>query len=262
MSTPDLKEFGKTFTEDYSRPTVLFHEGGHRVFWLGVPEATAFRCNTYLITDNDEAVIIDPGGTGHFGFVLDRVSQILPPERVVAQILSHQDPDVAASFPFWAEINPAIKVIASGKTLSKLSYIRDFRYDSLNINDLPEFRFTSGKSLQFIESPFLHSPGAFTTFDKGSCFLFSGDIWAAVDMEWTLIVEDLSKHILKLNLFHIDSMSGNKAARGFINRLRGFPIEAILPQHGSIIPAEFVPGALKYMEQLNCGADIIYPDLK
>ncbi|TSA26683.1 MAG: MBL fold metallo-hydrolase [Bacteroidetes bacterium] len=262
MNEIDLKEFGRMFREDFDLPTVLFQDGGHRIYWLGVPEATAFRCNTYLIVDNDEAILIDPGGTGHFEFIQRRVAQILPPERVVAQVLSHQDPDVAASFPLWVDINPYIKVIASGRTLTLLSYFRDLPFDSINIYDHPEFRFTSGKVIHFIPSPFLHAPGAFTTYDVASKFLFSGDIWAAVDMEWTLIMDDFTRHEMKLNLFHLDYMSCNKAARGYVNRIRELEIHAIVPQHGSIIPGEFISQALDYLERLNCGLDIIYPDLR
>ncbi len=262
MNTIDLKEFGKTFKEEYEHPTLLFQDVGHKIYWLGVPEATAFRSNTYLIVDNDEAIIVDPSGAGHFEFVLNRVAQILPPERVTAQVLSHQDPDVAASFPLWVDVNPMIKVIASTRTHTLLSHYRDFLFEAVNANDHPEFRFTSGKIVRFIPAPFLHSPGAFATYDTVSKFLLSGDIWAAVDMEWQLVVADFAKHMLNLNLFHLDYMASRKAARGFIDRIKDLEIDAILPQHGSIIPHDFVPQALDYMTQLKCGTDVIYPDIK
>lgn len=261
MNAIDLNEFGNVFREEYEYPTVLFQDNGHRIYWLGVPEATAFRSNTYLIVDYDEAILIDPGGVGHFEFIRDRVARILPPERVVAQVLSHQGPDVAASFPLWVDLNPYIKVIASSRTLTLLSHYRDCYFESVNIVDHPEYQFNSGKMIRFIPSPFLHSPAAFTTYDTLSRFLFSGDIWAAVDMEWKLVVEDFSTHKLKLNLFHLDFMASGKAARGFIDRIKHLEIDAILPQHGSIIPARFVPMALDYLNRLNCGTDIIYPDI-
>ncbi|MFH0759888.1 MAG: MBL fold metallo-hydrolase [Bacteroidota bacterium] len=262
MNSIDLKELGKRFREDYRDPTVLFQDTGHRIYWLGIPEASAFRPNSYLIVDNDEAIIVDPGGAGYFEFVRDRVAQILPPERVIAQVLSQPDPDVAASFPFWVDVNPHSKVIASPRTNTLLSHFRDCSYEHLNIQEHPEFRFTSGKTVQFIPSPFLHSPGAFTTYDTTSKFLFSGDIWAALDMEWTLVLDDFSKHELKLNLFHVDYMASNKAARGFVNRIKHLELDAILPQHGRIIPREFIQLALDYLSRLNCGLDILYPDLK
>jgi len=81
-------------------------------------------------------------------------------------------------------------------------------------------------------------------------------------MEWQLVVDNFPRHILKLNLFHLDYMAGNIAARGFTDRIRAYAIDAILPQHGSVIPGKFVPDALNYLSDLKCGLDLIYPHLK
>ena len=81
-------------------------------------------------------------------------------------------------------------------------------------------------------------------------------------MDWRLVVDDFSRHELKLNLFHIDYMASNIAARGFVARLRNIELNALLPQHGSIIPKKHVAKALSYLHDLKCGVDLIYPDLK
>ena len=116
--------------------------------------------------------------------------------------------------------------------------------------------------MKFIEAPFLHFPGAFTTYDVTSSFLFSGDIWAALDIEWKLLVSDLQEHTMNMDLFHVDYMASNIAARGYVRRLDGIDIQTILPQHGSIIPQEHVADALEYLENLQCGLDLAYSDLK
>ena len=81
-------------------------------------------------------------------------------------------------------------------------------------------------------------------------------------MDWRLVVDDFNRHELKLSLFHIDYMASNIAARGFVDRLRNLEINALLPQHGSIIPRKHVPQALKYLYELKCGTDLIYPEFK
>jgi hypothetical protein len=81
MNTIDLVELGRMFREQYDQPTPLFQDDQHAVYWLGVPEASVFRCNTYLIVDGQEAVIIDPGGHNSFEFIRQRVAQILPVEK-------------------------------------------------------------------------------------------------------------------------------------------------------------------------------------
>jgi flavorubredoxin len=262
MNTIDLVEVGRLFLEKYDKPTALYSSGQHAVYWLGMPEDTAFRCNTYLIVDGQEALIVDPGGAQSYAFIKMRIEQILPAESVNAIIVCHQDPDVAASMVQWLDFNPEIKVITSVRTNILLPHYGRIDYTFININESYEYYFLTGNKLKFIEAPFLHFPGAFVTIDNESSFLFSGDIWASIDMDWKLIVDDFNKHELKLSLFHIDYMASNVACRGFLQRFGQYQPEAILPQHGSIIPKIFVSRAFDYLRKLKCGLDLIYSGLK
>ena len=262
MNTIDLVELGRMFMERFEKPTPLFQDDQHAVYWLGIPEDSAFRCNTYMIVDGQEAIIVDPGGHSSFEFIKKRVEQIVPLEKVTGLIVCHQDPDVAASITDWLALDPKIRIITSVRTNILLPYYGKADYSFVNINENPTWFFLSGRQLKFIESPFLHFPGAFATFDVISGFLFSGDVWASIDMDWRLVVDDFNRHELKLNLFHIDYMASNIAARGFVNRLKHFELNALLPQHGSIIPRKHVSKALEYLSDLKCGLDLIYPDLK
>jgi flavorubredoxin len=56
-------------------------------------------------------------------------------------------------------------------------------------------------------------------------------------------------------------MASNIAASGFVHKIEDLPIQAILPQHGSIIPPDMVADALRYLKNLQCGTDILYPEL-
>ncbi|OYT15805.1 MAG: MBL fold metallo-hydrolase [Bacteroidetes bacterium 4572_77] len=246
------------------KPTLLFDDkNGHQIYWLGINEETAFRCNTYLIVDNEEAFIVDPGSRMYFEFVKQRVLDIIPLKQLKGMILCHQDPDVAGSSIDWLELNPKLLVVSSDRTNVLLPHygIKDYDFYSIGLENNFRYQFSSGHILQFIEAPFLHFPGAFTIFDKESQFLLSGDIWAALDIDWKLVIDDFDSHTMKLDLFHLDYMASNVAARGFAMKIQDMKIEAILPQHGSIIPKKFVVDAIKYLEELQCGLDIVYPEL-
>jgi len=239
----------------------LYNAGSHDIYWLGTMVETAFRCNSYLIRDGREALIVDPGSRHTSQQLQQRVAQILPPEEITGLILCHQDPDVAASMVDWLQINPQIRIITSPRTHVLLPHYGITDYDYHDIAENPLLRLPSGAELEFIEAPFLHSPGAFATYDRGANVLFSGDIWAALDMDWRLIVRDMASHMVNMDLFHLDYMASNVAARGFIKRLGGKTIDAIMPQHGSIIDQNNVPAALDYLENLQCGTDLIYAEL-
>jgi flavorubredoxin len=205
-------------------------------------------------------VITDPGSRAFFQQVWNRVAQILPPTRVRGMVISHQDPDIAASMVDWLEHVPDCEVLTSPRANVLLPHYGQPDYRYFDISAQP-YQFASGRELQFIESPFLHFPGAFTTYDPVARCLFSSDIWAALDVDWKLVVEDFDDHAMKMNLFHMDYMASNLAARGFAQRLDGVAIDAILPQHGSIIGPEHVDDAIEYLAELRCGTDIIYADL-
>jgi len=248
-------------TLDTKKPLILFEEGEHKIYWLGIDEDTAFRCNVYLICDGDEYLIVDPGNRSYFNKVKENFAQITNPKNISGLILCHQDPDVSASMVDWLDINPDLTIISSARTNVLLPHYGKSDYNFYDIVENPVFRFKSARTLEFIEAPFLHFAGAFTTLDTTENILFSGDIWAALDVDWKLVVDDFEMHETYMDLFHIDYMGSNIAARGFVRRLDNKTITAILPQHGSLINTNNVKNALVYLEELQCGTDIIYSDL-
>jgi flavorubredoxin len=228
---------------------------------LGIDDETAFRCNAYLIKDGHEYFVIDPGSRSFFEQVKSRVAQITDPLNVSGIIVCHQDPDVAASMVDWLELNENITIYSTARANVLLPHYGRSDYSFYDVSENPIYTFKSGRELKFIEAPFLHFPGAFTTYDLTSKFLFTGDIFAALDTSWNLVVDDFEEHKMNLDLFHIDYMASNIAARGFVRRVENIEIEAILPQHGSIISSKDVKEALKYLNELKCGLDLIYSDL-
>lgn len=244
--------------ERFDSPTLLYEEEGHAIYWLGIAEESAFRCNCYLLRDGDCGILIDPGSRRHFAQIRERVAQVMPPESLTGMVICHQDPDVAASMVDWLALQPALTVFTSPRANVLLPYYGSAAYDYYDIEARPEYSLPSGRQLRFIPAPFLHFAGAFTTYDVASRALFSGDIWGAIDTDWQLMVSDFTEHAAKMNLFNTEYMASNLAARGFLHRLDGVDIRAILPQHGSVIGPEHVAAARDYLYRLRCGTDIIY----
>ena len=248
----------KEAMERTAEPTVLYQEGEHAVYWLGIAESRAFRSNCYLLCDGKEGILFDPGSRRHFPLIRDRVAQVMPPESLTGVVVCHQDPDVAASIVDWLRLKPSLTVFTSPRTNELLPYYGIEKYVYYDVEAMPEYRFASGNRVRFIPAPFLHFSGAITTYDCTSGALFSGDIWGAIDTDWHLLVKDFDSHVAKMNLFHTEYMASNLAARGFLHRLEGVEIKAILPQHGSIIGPEHIAAARDYLYNLRCGTDIIY----
>ncbi len=261
MSESFIKSLCDNNAELSAKPTLLFQEKDYFIYWLGVPEENAFRTNVYLVVSGDECLIIDPGSRPYFNDLKEIISKLGFLDKVVGLVLCHQDPDVAASMYDWLLFKPELKILSTARTNVLLPHYGISEYDFYDVGVVNDFRFefSSGKELKFIDAPFLHFPGAVATYDPSSKFLFSGDVWAAIDIDYQFIVHDFDEHTLKLDLFHIDYMASNIASRNFANKLEEYDINAILPQHGAIIPTQFVENAKDYLRDLVCGTDVIYP---
>ena len=242
-------------------PICLF-EGAHQVWWIGSKEESPFRCNAYLIVDGDTRVLLDPGSSRwHFPQVKARVAQIIDPTTVTHIIAHHQDPDVIDSLPDWLALAPQAEVVCTPRTRVLLPFYgtpdgtRWLDVSPLD-NTVLELPHTT---LVFITSPFLHFPEAMVTWDEASGYLFSSDIGAAIDDDWKLVADDWDQHWRTMVPFHVFYMANNRALRGFCEKIAPFPISAILPQHGSILPGSMVKRALDALRELPCGIDLLYP---
>ena len=247
---------------DLENITCLYEEGDYQIFWLGIDDETAFRCNVYMIKSGNEALIVDPGSRGFFEKVKRKALEVASLDEIKGLILCHQDPDVSASMVDWLDLKEDLIIYSSDRTNVLLPHYGKEDYNYYSVNSENTYTFANGHVLEFIEAPFLHFPGAFVTYDKTSNFLFSGDIWAALDIKWNLVVDDFELHTSNMDLFHIDYMASNIAARGFVEKIEDKKIDGILPQHGSIINKENVENALTYLRDLQCGTDIIYGHLR
>jgi flavorubredoxin len=248
---------------DQTQPVPLYTSPQHSVYWVGSQEDSPFRCNVYLIVDGSVRVLVDPGSEfHHFAQVRERVSKLVPPESVTHIILHHQDPDLCDSIPAWLRINPEIILVCTPRTRVLLPYYgfpADVRWLDVSPNDSTVLELPSGKVLGFVTSPFLHFPEACTTFDETTGFLMSSDIGAAIERDWKLVIEDWEAHWRTMVPFHVFYMASNRAMQGFLKKISPFPVQAILPQHGSIIPSQHVKTAFAALRALPCGIDLLYP---
>ncbi len=247
---------------DFTKPVELFSDGSHGVYWVGSQEDSPFRCNAYLIVDGKWRIVIDPGSAyHHFDQVRARVEQIVPANSVSHIILQHQDPDLCDSLPNWLELNPEVILVTTPRARVLLPYYGfspDVNWLDVSPNDTTYLDLPGG-SLAFLTTPFLHFPEAMVTYDERSKFLLSSDIGAAVEQDWRLVASDWKSHWRTMIPFHIFYMASNRALRGFVEKVEPFPIDAILPQHGSVIPGPFVRNALQNLKELPCGLDLLYP---
>ena len=218
------------------------------------------RSNQYLIQHGPDGVLLDPGGFGVMPQVLTEMLRYLPPERIRAILLSHQDPDIVGGISSWLELTQA-PVYISGIWLR---FIPHYGIDgvhrfqpvpdaAMRLEVAPDF------ALELVPAHFLHSEGQINVYDPLSRVLFTGDIGAAMMPPESdePFVDDFEAHLPYILGFHRRYMCGNRAARAWVERVARLDIDMLAPQHGPVYRGAAVRAFLDWFRQLECGMDLL-----
>ncbi len=239
---------------------VLFNQGGHAAVQLqDFGQGLAVQSNHFVIIDQDEAMILDPGGPKVYPNVFASMIQTLGQAKLRFIFLSHQDPDIGTALNAWLMDTKAEALISNLWT----RFMPHFGIDKLmserlkGIPDEGQWLTLGRRELLILPAHFLHSCGNFQIYDPMSKILFSGDLGATVGVD-AASVSDFEAHRPYLESFHRRYMGSTRAMSLWANMVRTLDIETIAPQHGPLfqgkdIVAQFVDWATGF----ECGIDAL-----
>jgi len=138
----------------------------------------AVQANQFLIVDEQQGAIIDPGGNVAYNELLLNINRFFPPNKLTEILASHADPDIIASLDRWMTSTQATLYISRlwerfaphfckpGKTAGRIVGIPD-----------AGMRIPLGRSeIVALPAHFMHAEGNFQFWDPVSRILFSGDL--------------------------------------------------------------------------------------
>ncbi|WP_373072786.1 MBL fold metallo-hydrolase [Sulfurimonas sp.] len=246
-----------------NKEKILYDDGTHKCVMFSFDDEelgdSFLSVNQYLIIQKDSAVLVDPGSEAIFDELYDAVSRYIDVQKIKFVFLSHQDPDVSGSITQWAMSTKAKFVLSSlwVRFMSHYGFLEMTRI--IPLNDKGAKLNFGADYLEFVPAHFLHSPGNFSLYDSRSKILFSGDIGAAIvtSMGEYKKVEDFDSHVKYLEAFHKRYMGSNKLCRAWVNRVKALELSKIAPQHGFVFEDENSEKFLDWLENLECGSDLI-----
>lgn len=237
---------------------VIFEDGSHK--WIALvrdPSRPDYLIDTneYLVIDNDDAILLDPGGNEIFPAVFSALSTEFDPRKIRQIFASHQDPDIISSLSLWLEFNPELKCYISWLWASFIPHFGGNKETFVAIPDAGMDIHVDNQRLQVIPAHYLHSSGNFHLYDPKAKILFSGDVGAALlpPGEDGLFVEDFDRHIRHAEGFHRRWMGSDKAKRDWCSRVSQLDIQMMCPQHGAIYRGEQVRRFIDWFVQLEIG---------
>lgn len=242
---------------------ILYEGDRHQFIWLGWEEEEEegiVQVNQYLIIHDGVGILLDPGGVEVFPRVVGNLSRYIDCRQIKHIFFSHQDPDVCSGLALWMGITPATVHLSKlwGRFVPHFGSVDASRLALIDDHggSLP---LSGGQGLQFVPAHFLHSVGNFCLWDPYARILFSADIGAAVfpSGQRYLFVEDFEAHRKHMEGFHRRYMNAQSACRKWAQRVRALQPAMIAPQHGAVFRDRNVENFLAWLEQLQCGVDLL-----
>lgn len=221
----------------------IYSVGGH-------DQNEFLQCNPYLIVDGEEAVLIDPGSVLDFEAVYRNVTRLVPIENIKYVVLHHQDPDLCSSVPLFEKMGAKFHIVTHWRTQTLVKYYGvTSPYYIVNKNKF-QLKLNSGRVLDFIQTPYLHFPGAIATYDRETKTLFSSDLFGAFSSKWSLEADE--SYMERMKAFHEHYMPSNEIIRPVMEVFQAMDIDLIAPQHGSLIRND-IKTYITALRELECG---------
>ncbi|MBF0165370.1 MAG: diguanylate cyclase [Magnetococcales bacterium] len=225
------------------------------IWWVGsLMGDDSFQCHVYLIVHGDNSVLIDPGSVLLFPIVLEKIQKIIPFNQIRYFVCQHQDPDIAGVLPIIdlrPDRHPQATVVSHWRINALLKHYA-LRMPMLCVEENGWQLDLNGRILKCIFTPYLHSPGAFCTFDEATGTLFSSDLFGGFTETLHLFAQD-ERVMEGIRFFHEHYMPSREILLHGLFKLESLPLRLIAPQHGSIIPERLIPFVFTRLKEIDCG---------
>ncbi len=202
---------------------------------IPLPEGTSY--NSYLIRGTEKTALIDTVNPGFENELLANIRERFEPEKLDYIIMNHAEPDHANAIPFMLGSAKNAKLVVGkiGAKAAKDYYeVPDERM--LVVDETAELSL-GGKTLRFIDAPWLHWPETMFTYIKEDGILFPCDFFGQhLATEKTFdseIGREKLEEIAKAYFGEI-MLPFRGAGQKALAKLKGMQIKIIAPSHGVI----------------------------
>ena len=209
-------------------------------------------CNTYLyITNSGKAMLFDPGPARHFQGMYANLISLVQPNQILYVVLSHVDESTSSSLPLLMQSGVKGKLVTSRYSANQLQSYQP-QNPTLYIEDLGMRINLVGELLQFLPTPYLMSPGAFSSYFSHNATLLSGDLFGAVPIVTTNEEKPLT-YLDRMVLYHQQGVPSSSIIRPVMDMLGLYKIKKIFPQHGEPILRD-ASIYIDKLRELECGS--------
>jgi flavorubredoxin len=221
-------------------------EFASNVFWVGakdwnrrmfdalipLPEGTSY--NAYFVKGEEKTALIDTVNPGFEKEFEDKINLISSLEKLDYLIMNHAEPDHANAIRYIMDRAPNSVFVTTEKGVKMASLYHDIPENRIKIVADGDSLELGGKTLRFIEAPWLHWPETMFTYLPEDKVLFSCDFFGAHTAQG-VYDEDIEDLISMAQRYYGEIMMpfGKMGAKA-LEKIKDLDIKIIAPSHGPI----------------------------
>jgi len=198
---------------------------------IPLPKGTTY--NSYLVKGKDKTALVDTVNPGFENQLIDHIAAVTEVGKIDYLIMNHAEPDHAGAIPFIMKSSKATLITTEkGADMAKKYHgVSEKRIKVVKNKDKISL---GGKTLEFIEAPWLHWPETMFTYLIEDKVLFSCDFFGS-HTAVGFFAEDAKDLISDAKRYFGEIMMpfrimGAKA----LEKIEGLDIQMIAPSHGPI----------------------------
>lgn len=207
---------------------------GRRLFdgLIPLPRGTSY--NAYLVVGSAKTALVDAVNPGFEGELLAKIGAVADPAGLDYVVMNHAEPDHAGAIPVLLDQSPRARLVltAKGAEMAARYYrVPENRMQVVKDGDTLDL---GGKTLRFIDAPFLHWPETMFTYLVEDEILFPCDFFGAHTAAG-VYDDDVPDLAVRAQMYFGEIMMPfRKAGERAMRKLADLPIELIAPSHGPV----------------------------
>jgi len=207
-----------------------------RVFDIIMTTDYGTSYNAYLVKGQDKTALIETVKAKFFDEYLADLQKLIDIKEISYLIMNHTEPDHAGSVEKMVKLIPGLTVLGSNTALNFLREITNTRFKQQAVKD-GDVLDLGGKTLRFINAPFLHWPDSIYTYLTEDQILFSCDSFGSHFAEPKLFNDLMDQDIVPAFEYYFDKIMGpfKPYVIEALDKIQDLPLKMICPGHGPIL---------------------------
>ncbi|MDY0391938.1 MAG: FprA family A-type flavoprotein [Candidatus Bipolaricaulis sp.] len=206
---------------------------GRRMFdgLIPLPHGTSY--NAYLV-QGEKTALVDTVNPGFEGELLAKIGAVTDPAALDYVVMNHAEPDHAGAIPIVLAASPKARLVLTAKGADMAARYYRVPRERMQVVADGETLDLGGKTLRFVDAPFLHWPETMFTYVVEDRILFPCDFFGSHTAAGVYDDEVADLAVRAQMYFGEIMMPFRKAGERALKKLADLPFALIAPSHGPL----------------------------